>query len=78
MILVFKQICNTIILTKIKVCLWNTGYAPSDNKVKKSYYKLQGRSQGHKVIDLGVIWKGVFSGVCMPSMKSLSLTVKKL
>ena len=63
MILVFKQICNTIILIKIKVCLWNTGYAPSGNKVKKSYYKLQGLSQGHKVIDLGVIWKGVISEI---------------
>ena len=32
----------------------------------------------YKVIDLGVIWKGVISRVCMPNMKSLSLTVQKL
>ena len=32
----------------------------------KSYFLLQGQIQGHKVIDLGVIWKGVISGVCMP------------
>ena len=31
-----------------------------------------------KVIDLGVIWKGFISWVCMPNMKSLSLTVQKL
>ena len=31
-----------------------------------------------KVIDLGVIWKGIFSGVFMPNMKSLPLTVQKL
>ena len=31
----------------------------------------------YKVIDIGVIWKGV-SGVCMPNMKSPSLTVQKL
>ena len=40
--------------------------------------KLQGQSQGHKVIDLGVIWKVVNSGVRMPNMKSLFLTVQKL
>ena len=35
-------------------------------------------SQGHKVIDLGVISKGIISGVCMPNMKYLPLTVQKL
>ena len=33
---------------------------------------------GHKVIDLGVIWKGIIRGVCMPNTKSLSLKVQKL
>ena len=60
------------------VCLWNTVYAPGGNKVQKSYFLLQGLSQGHKVIDLGAIWKDVVSGVCMPNMKSPSLTVQKL
>ena len=36
------------------------------------------KGQGHKVIDLGVTWKGFISWVCMPHMKSLSLTVWKL
>ena len=35
-------------------------------------------SQGHQVIDLGVIWKVIISGVCMPKMKSPSLMVQKL
>ena len=63
---------------KIKVCLWNTEYAPGGNKVQKSYFKSKGQSQGHKVIDLGVIWKGIISGVCMPNMKFLPLMVQKL
>ena len=59
-------------------------YAPSGNKVEEgifsflALYKYKGQSEGHKVIDLGVIWKGILSGVCMPNMKSLSLTVRKL
>ena len=44
-------------------------YAPGGNK-------LQGKSQGHKVIDLGVIWKSVISGVYMPNMKSISYSSK--
>ena len=44
-------------------------YAPGGNK---------GQSQGHKVIDLDVIWKGIISGVCMPNLKSLSLAFQKL
>ena len=39
---------------------------------------IKSHSQGHKVIDLGVILKGFISWVCMPYMKSLSLTVQKL
>ena len=63
---------------KIKVCLWNTTVCPRQQQSQKSYSYLQGQSQGHKVIDLGVIWKRVISEVCMPNMKSLSLTVQKL
>ena len=63
---------------KINVCFRNTDYAPGGNKVQKSYFKSKGQSQGHKVIDLGVIQKGIISGVCMPNMKSLTLTVKTL
>ena len=40
---------------KIKLCLWNTDYAPGSNKVQKSYFERKGQSQGHKVMDLGVI-----------------------
>ena len=46
---------------------------PAATKSKKIFY-LQGKSQGHKVIDLGVIWKDVINGVCMQNIKSLSLT----
>ena len=53
-------------------------YAPGGNKVQKSYFQFQGQSQGYKDIDLGVIWKGIISGVCMPNMKSIPLTVQKL
>ena len=63
---------------KINVCLWNTDYAPGGNKVQKSYFLIKGQSQGHKVIDLGVISKGIISGVCIPIMKSLPLTAQKL
>ena len=51
---------------------------PGGNKVQKAISSFKVKSQGHKVIDLDVIWKGVISGVCMPNMKSLSLTVQKL
>ena len=60
------------------MCLWNTDYAPGGNKVQKSYFERKGQSQGHKVIDPGVIWKGIISRVYMPNMKSLPLTVQKL
>ena len=51
---------------------------PAATKSKKSYFNSKGQSQGHKVIDVGVIWKGIIIGVCMPNMKSLPLTVQKL
>ena len=48
------------------------------NEVQKSYFKREGKSQGHKVIDLDVIWKGIISEVCMHLlMKSLFLTESK-
>ena len=53
-------------------------YAPSGNIVWKSYFTHEVQSQDHKVIDLGAIWKGIISWVCMPNMKPLSLTVQKL
>ena len=28
-------------------------------KSKKRYFKSKGQSQGHKIMDLGVIWKGI-------------------
>ena len=36
-------------------------YAPGSNRVCESYFKHEGQSQGHKVIDVGVIWKGIIS-----------------
>ena len=51
-------------------------YAPGCNKVWKSFYKCNGHSQGHKVINLGVIRKGIISVVSMPNIKSLSLTIE--
>ena len=50
-------------------------YAPSGNKVEKAIFSFKVKV---KVIDLGVIWKDIISGVCMPNMKSLSLAVQKL
>ena len=34
-------------------------------------------SQGHKVSDIGIIRKGIISGVSMQNTKSISLTVQK-
>ena len=48
---------------------------PGGNKVEKAIFSFKVKV---KVIDLGVIWKGIISGVCMPNMKSLSLTVQML
>ena len=49
------------------MCLWNTS-PPRRQQSPKSNFYIQGQSQGHKVIDLGVIWKGVISGLCMPNL----------
>ena len=75
--------CNHVLIYshhpyKINVSLWNTTVCPRWQESLKSYFSLQGQSQGHKVIEVGVIWKGVISGVCMQNMKSLSLKVQKL
>ena len=48
------------------------------NKVPNWLFLYKGHGQGHKVVDLGVIWKGFISWVCMQIMKSLSFTVQKL
>ena len=53
------------------------GMPPAATKSKKLFL-VQRQIQGHKVIDLGVIWQGIISGVCMPNMKSLYLTVQNL
>ena len=53
-------------------------YAPGGNKVRKIYSWLEGKSQGHKIIDIGVIGKGIIGGVCISNMKYLFLTVQKL
>ena len=40
-------------------------YAPGGNKVEKAIFSFKVTG---KVIDLGVIWKGIISGLCMPNM----------
>ena len=50
-------------------------YALSGNKVQKAIFSFKVKV---KVIDLGVIWKGVISAVFMPNMKFLYLSVQKL
>ena len=50
--------------------LWKH-YAPAATKSKKG----RRSSEGHKVIDLGVIWNSIISWVYMPNMKLLTLTV---
>ena len=47
------------------------------NKAQKAILASRSKSRS-QVIDLSVIGKGVICGVCMPNIKSLSLTVKKL
>ena len=34
-------------------------YAHGSNKVGKAIFSVRGQRQGHKVIDLSVIWKGI-------------------
>ena len=51
---------------------------PAATKSKKAIFSNKGQSQGHKVINLGVIWKGIISGVYMPNIKFLPLMVQKL
>ena len=43
----------------------------SEKKIFSSKFKV-------KIIYVGVIWKGIISWVCMPSIEYLSTTVKKL
>ena len=47
-------------------------------KSSKKLFSQKSQSQGHKVIDLGVIWKGIISWVCKPNKKFLSLTANWL
>ena len=67
----------TVYIMKSKMCLWNMN-GPGGNKVQICYFYYKSQGQGYKVIDPGVIWKDFISWVCMPNMKSLSLTVQKL
>ena len=45
--------------------------------VGKAIFSTKIHGQGHKVIDLGVIWNSIIIGVCMPYTKCLSLTVER-
>ena len=54
---VFPLCCYALQVTQKWMCLWNTN-APSGNIVQIGYFKFKGHGQGHKVIDLGDIWKG--------------------
>ena len=51
-------------------------YATATKSEKVFLHK--GQSQGHKVIDRGVIWKNAISRIRMPNMKSVSFTFQKL
>ena len=55
------------------LCRRHKTYAPAARKSGKSYFQRNKHSRGHKVVDLGVIQKGIIKGVCMQNMKSLSL-----
>ena len=41
--------------------------------LKIAIFRTWGHGRGHKAIDLGVIWKGFISRVCMPNMKCFYL-----
>ena len=60
-----------------KMYFWNTN-SPGNNKVQIGYFKYKGHDLGHKVIDLGVTWKGFISWVCIPYLQSLSLMVQNV
>ena len=66
--------CKAAVQKSMGVCETQQ-YAPGGNKVEKAILSFKVKV---KVTDLGVIWKGIISGVSMPNMKSLSLTVQKL
>ena len=68
-----------VISDRKSMCVCETRTMPPvATKSKKAIFKAKGQNQGHMVIDLGVMQKGIISGVCMPNMKSLTLTVQKL
>ena len=69
-----QRCCEGIIK---RVCWWNTNALGGD-KVQNWIYQYKGHDQGNKVINLGVIWKGFISWVCIPNMKSVSLRVQQL
>ena len=48
---------------------------PGGTKLQKAIFSIKVTV---KVIDLGVIWKGIISGVCMPNIKSFSLAAQCL
>ena len=71
--LMAKQ-CICLLLFEQNVCLmlW-----PKRQQSPKSYFER--KDQCHKVIIyLGVIWKGIITGVCIPNMKSQSYIVQML
>ena len=51
-----------------RVCLWTR----IPLAAAKSKFAIFSHGQGHKVIDVDVIWKGFISWVCMSNMKFLS------
>ena len=46
---------------------------PRRQQSPKSYFQLQDQNQGHKVIDLDVIWKGVISWLYMHALYEVSI-----
>ena len=59
------------------MCLWKTNAPRVAPKVQIGYFLYKGHSQCHKLINLGVCWKGFISWEFMPNVTSLSLTFLK-
>ena len=51
------------------VCKTQSPPPPQRNQIQKKLLKPKCHKQGHKVIDIGDIRKGVNSGICKPNVK---------
>ena len=67
-----------VILVKPRCVCETLQYAPGGNKVEKASFSFQVKVKVTRSLTLVSIEKGIISGVCMPNMKFLSITVQKL